>query len=182
MCTRMLNSATSGCGHDGKVLDCRVGVLPDAPVEANDLVPGLVLPDPQIGPSRGLVVPAGQRFRKRAVEDLTEVPGFPGRRVFDQAEKVRSGRSQGPADVVFGEPVELPDQHLPCPLQVAVEVLLREVIDHRPQRVSSATAKVNGTKPPGMWNERGGMESHHRRRRWRIQTAWQLHWTDGLGL
>jgi hypothetical protein len=50
--------------------------------------------------------------------------------VLDQAKQIRSGRGQGAADVVVGEPVELPEQRRADRAQVAVEVLLREFIDH----------------------------------------------------
>jgi hypothetical protein len=50
--------------------------------------------------------------------------------VLDQAEEVGSGGGQGAADVVFGEPVELPDQRLAYPAQIVVEVVFREFIDH----------------------------------------------------
>ena len=38
---------------------------------------------------------------------------------------------RGTADVVLGEPVELPHHHLAYPSQLVVEVLFREFVDHR---------------------------------------------------
>ena len=66
-------------GVDGERVDRRVRVLPHAPVEADDLVAGLVLGRPQVGAVRGLVVPPGQGLGERAAEDLAEVPGLPDR-------------------------------------------------------------------------------------------------------
>jgi hypothetical protein len=63
-------------------------------------------------------------------EDLAEVPGLPDRQVLDQAEQVGPGGGQGAADVVFAEPVELPDQRLADPAQMVVQVLFGEFIDH----------------------------------------------------
>lgn len=50
--------------------------------------------------------------------------------MLDQAEEVGPGRRQGTADVVLGQPAELPEQRLSNPAQLVVEVLLRKVIDH----------------------------------------------------
>ena len=116
-------------GTDGKRVDRRVRVLPYAPVETDDLFASFVLGSPQVGATGGLV-PPGQGFGERAAEDLTEIPGLPGRQVFDQAEAVGSGGGQGAADVVFGEPVELSEQRCAYPAQIAVQVLFRELIDH----------------------------------------------------
>jgi hypothetical protein len=59
---------------DGEGIDRRVRVLPHAPVEADDLVAGLVLGGPELGIVRGLVVPPGQGLGERPAEDLAEVP------------------------------------------------------------------------------------------------------------
>src|SRR5262249_59511102 len=111
-------------------VDCRVRVLPYAPVETSDLGAGLVLGGPECGVVRGLVVPPGQGFGEWPAEDLAEVPGLPDRQVLDQAEEVCPGGGQGTADVVLAEPVELPDQRLAYPAQMVVQVLFRECIDH----------------------------------------------------
>jgi len=75
------------------------------------------------------VVPPGQRFGERSVEDLAEVPGLPDRHVLDQAEKVGSSRGQGASDVVLREPIGLPEDRLAHPSQIAVQVLFREIIE-----------------------------------------------------
>jgi hypothetical protein len=67
-------------------------VFPHSPVKAHDLAAGLLLGGPQVGADRGLVIPPGQQFGKRFVEDLAEIPRLPERRVLDQPEKV------GPSD------------------------------------------------------------------------------------
>jgi hypothetical protein len=59
---------------DGESIDRRVLVFPYAPVEADDLVAGLVLGGPELGVVRGLVVPPGQGLGERPAEDLAEVP------------------------------------------------------------------------------------------------------------
>jgi hypothetical protein len=94
-------------------------MFPCAPVEADDLFPGLVLGHPQVAAVR--VLPSGQRLREGAVEDLAEVSGLPCRQVFDQAEEVGPGRCQGAPDVVFGQTVELPYQRLTCEPQFVVQ-------------------------------------------------------------
>jgi hypothetical protein len=80
-----LHVGTRPPGHvagrvDGQHVDRGVGVFPDAPVEAGDLVAGLVPGGPEVGAARGLVVPPGQWPGERAAEDLAEVPGLPGSR------------------------------------------------------------------------------------------------------
>ena len=57
-------------------------------------------------------------------EHLAEVPEVRGRAVLDQAEQVGARRRQGPSDVVLTEPVQLPDQRLARPAQVAVQLFL----------------------------------------------------------
>jgi hypothetical protein len=115
-------------GVEGKLVDRRVRVFPRAPVEPDDLIAGLVLGRPQIAAVG--VLPPGQRFRGRTVEDLTEVPGLDGGHVFDQAEEVGPGRCQRSAGVVFGQAVEFPEQRLAVPPQSSVQVVFREFIDH----------------------------------------------------
>ena len=50
--------------------------------------------------------------------------------MFDQAEEVGPGHRQGPSDVVLGQAVELPYQRLTSHLELTVQVVLREVVDH----------------------------------------------------
>jgi hypothetical protein len=89
-----------------------------------------VLGRPHVRAARLGIVPPGERFGERPVEDLAEIPGLGERLVLDQAEKVRSRRGQGPAGVVLGEAVEFLEDHLADLSQVAVQILLREIIDH----------------------------------------------------
>ena len=111
--------------------DRRVRVVPDAPVAVDDLGPRLVRGGPQVGEGLEVVVPPpGQSFGKRAPEDVAEVPGLGAGEVLDQTEEVRPGGGQRPADVVLGEPVELPEHRGSHVVQVAVQVVLRERIDH----------------------------------------------------
>lgn len=116
---------------DSQRADRRVRVLPYAPVETGDLLTGLVLGGPHVGAVRGLVIPAMQGSGERAIEDLAEVPGLPRRQVLDQAEEVGSGGGQRAPDVVIGEPVELSQQGLAYPAQIAVQVVFREFIEHK---------------------------------------------------
>jgi hypothetical protein len=115
-------------GVEGKPVDRRVRVFPRAPVEPDDLIAGLVLGRPLIATVG--VLPRGQRFRGRAVEDLAEVPGVDGGHEFDQAEEVGAGRRQRSAGVVFGQAVEFPKQRPAVPSQSPVQVVFREFIDH----------------------------------------------------
>jgi hypothetical protein len=57
--------------------------------------------------------------------------------VLEQAEEIGPAGGQGTADVVLGEPVELPHHHLAYPSQVVVEVLFREFADHRGKPATS---------------------------------------------
>jgi hypothetical protein len=94
----------------------------------SDPIAGLVLGRPVIAAVG--VLPPGQRFRGRAVEDLTEIPGLDGGHVFDQAEEVGPGRRQRPTGVVFGQAVELPEQRFAVPPLSPVQAVLRELVNH----------------------------------------------------
>jgi hypothetical protein len=107
-----------------------VAVVPHSPVSVDDVPAGLVLGRPHVGEALGFDIPAGQGFGKGTVEDLAEVPGFPGRQVLDQAQEVSPSSGQRAAGVVFGEPVDLGEHRLAYMFQVIVQICLREVIDH----------------------------------------------------
>jgi hypothetical protein len=117
-------------GVDGEGIDRRVAVVPHSPVSVDDVGAGLVLGRPHVGKTLGLVVPPGQGLRERTLEDLAEVPGFPGRQMLDQAQEVGPGDGQRAADVVFGEAVDLGEHRLAHLPQVIVQIRLPEVIDH----------------------------------------------------
>src|SRR5205814_195369 len=106
------------------------GVRPCATVPVDDLLARLELGRPHGVPPYALVVPPGQGPGVWPLEDLAEVPGLRVCQVLDQPEKVGSRQGQGAADVVLRQPIELPQHHLASVAQIAVQVLLRGIIDH----------------------------------------------------
>ena len=68
--------------------------------------------------------------------------------MLDQAEEIGPGRSQRAANVVFGEPFQLPDHRLSHIAQVAVQVLLREVIHHGYESVTDVFRRTERWRCP----------------------------------
>lgn len=119
----------AGC-VDVQGADRLVGVFRNPVVERDDLFAGLGFGGPVLVLPRTFLVSSGRGVGKRSVEDLAEVPGVGISPVLDQAQEVGAGRGQRSAQVVVGEPLELPEQRLADLTQFVVQVLLREFIDH----------------------------------------------------
>jgi hypothetical protein len=97
-------------------------VRPDAAVQANDLLPGLLDRGPHVGVRLGVLVQPRQRLAERPAERLAEIPRLDTGHVLDEAEQVGAGRHQRAANVVLREPVQLPQQSIASALEIVAEV------------------------------------------------------------
>src|SRR5207237_932671 len=64
-------------------------------------------------------------MRNGPVEGGAEVASLQQRDVLEYAQEVRAGIHDGPPDVVFGESLQLPNEHLAGRLEVAVQLVFR---------------------------------------------------------
>src|SRR5207249_3282445 len=89
------------------------------------------------------------RLARRALEGIAEVDELRMGLVLDQAEQVRAGRNQRPADVVLREPLQLPQESVPATLQVFLEDRLGIVCRHAPSLTRAQNPSLGPSGSPG---------------------------------
>src|SRR5919106_2361815 len=105
-------------------------MCPDSPVKPNDLVARFIGSRPHVRVRLSIVGKPRQGLLKGAPEALTEVACLDARDMLNQSQKVGPGGSQRSADVVLGEPVELPQEDVSSNLQVPAQFCFRIRCDH----------------------------------------------------
>jgi DNA-binding MarR family transcriptional regulator/GNAT superfamily N-acetyltransferase len=133
----------------GQRADRGVRVRPRPAVQPDDVAARLLGGGPHVRVGLGPFLQPRQRLAERLAEHFAEIPELHAGQVLDQAEQVGAGRHHRAADVVLGQPVELPQHGLAGRLQVAAKVSLGIRIGHvrqsaisRHQASRAAVARV----------------------------------------
>ncbi|GAB3939008.1 hypothetical protein GCM10027614_20270 [Micromonospora vulcania] len=115
--------------HAADLIQCKgfdggVGVHDRTAVQRDDLLAGLICGRPHVRIGLRPLTDVRQLLLERPGENGAEIEDLHGCRVLHQTEQVGCGPGQRTPNVVFAEPVELPQQRVTAALQVTVQVCL----------------------------------------------------------
>ena len=117
-------------GVEREALDHLVGAGGHPLVEADDRAAGLGRRHPHVGRRLRVLGDPRQVLVEGVAERRAEVPPLDGGQVLHEAQQVGARRDERPADVVLGQPVELPEHGGACSPQLSVQVLLELTLAH----------------------------------------------------
>ena len=130
--------------------DRGVRVRPRPAIEPGDVAARLLGGGPHVRVGLGAFLQPWQRLVEGLAEHLAEIPELHAGQVLDQAEQVGAGRHHRAADVVLGQPVELPQHRLAGGLQVAAKVCLGIRIGHARQSAKVLPSGTSGADDDDM--------------------------------